>query len=174
MPVLPGPTAGDTSWFVDDRFGLFIHWGTYSLAARHEWVQQRERSPTKTTTSTSTTSIPTSTTARLGTGSQERRHEVLRGHHQAPRGLLPVGLRPDRLQGHPDTWGKDVLRPMVDAFRAEGFKVGFYHSLLDWHHPEFPVDPVHPMRDDLAYRETHRDRDFASTPNTCTGRPASY
>ena len=43
MPVLPEPTAGDTSWLVHDRFGLFIHWGIYSLAARHEWIKNRER-----------------------------------------------------------------------------------------------------------------------------------
>ena len=61
MPVLPEPTAGDTSWFVHDRFGLFIHWGTYSLAARHEWVKQRERIPTRITRSTSTTSTLTCT-----------------------------------------------------------------------------------------------------------------
>ncbi|HUM27855.1 MAG TPA: alpha-L-fucosidase, partial [Anaerolineales bacterium] len=36
--------------------------------------------------------------------------------------------------------GRDLLRPFVDAFRAEGFKIGFYHSLLDWHHPDFTVD----------------------------------
>ncbi len=35
----PKPTAGDTSWFVHDRFGMFIHWGLYAIAARHEWVQ---------------------------------------------------------------------------------------------------------------------------------------
>ncbi len=43
MPELPEPTAGDTSWLTHDRFGLFIHWGLYSLAARHEWVKNRER-----------------------------------------------------------------------------------------------------------------------------------
>ena len=44
-PVRPG--AGDTSWFVHDRFGLFIHWGLYALPARHEWVQHTtSRSPT--------------------------------------------------------------------------------------------------------------------------------
>ncbi len=32
------PTPGDTSWFVHDRFGLFIHWGIYALPGRHEWV----------------------------------------------------------------------------------------------------------------------------------------
>ena len=39
---------------------------------------------------------------------------------------------------------RDLLRPMVEAFRAEGLRVGFYHSLIDWHHPEFPVDGIHP------------------------------
>ena len=40
-----GPSfgQGDTKWFVDARFGLFIHWGTYALAARHEWVKHNER-----------------------------------------------------------------------------------------------------------------------------------
>src|SRR5881397_109600 len=43
MPRLPEPGAGDTRWFVHDRFGLFIHWGIYALPARHEWVKSRER-----------------------------------------------------------------------------------------------------------------------------------
>ena len=37
------PTPGDTSWFTHDRFGLFIHFGTYALAARHEWMKQLEQ-----------------------------------------------------------------------------------------------------------------------------------
>lgn len=36
-------TPGDTEWFVEDRFGMFIHWGTYALAARHEWVKFNEK-----------------------------------------------------------------------------------------------------------------------------------
>ena len=38
---------GDSSWFVKDRFGMFIHWGLYALAARHEWVKNRERISTE-------------------------------------------------------------------------------------------------------------------------------
>jgi alpha-L-fucosidase len=49
---------------------------------------------------------------------------------------------------------------MVDAFRSEGLNVGFYHSLIDWHHPEFPIDGLHPMRDDEAFRETQKHRDI--------------
>ncbi|MEA3345045.1 MAG: alpha-L-fucosidase, partial [Chloroflexota bacterium] len=57
-------------------------------------------------------------------------------------------------------YGKDLLRPMVEAFRAEGLRVGFYYSLIDWHHPEFPVDRVHPMRDNEEFREKAKDRDI--------------
>ena len=31
------------AWWTNDRFGMFIHWGTYSLAGRHEWVKKKER-----------------------------------------------------------------------------------------------------------------------------------
>ena len=38
-------TPGNTAWFTHDRFGMFIHWGLYSMPARHEWVKTRERTP---------------------------------------------------------------------------------------------------------------------------------
>ena len=40
--IKPKPTQGDSSWFVEARFGLFIHWGLYALPARHKWVKSRE------------------------------------------------------------------------------------------------------------------------------------
>ncbi|MEZ4656964.1 MAG: alpha-L-fucosidase [Caldilineaceae bacterium] len=49
----------------------------------------------------------------------------------------------------------------MEAFRAHNFKVGFYHSVIDWHHPEFPVDGLHPMRENLAFREAAKNRDIA-------------
>lgn len=43
MPLFPEhKTAGDTSWFIHDRFGMFIHFGLYALPARHEWVKTNE------------------------------------------------------------------------------------------------------------------------------------
>ena len=43
MALKPGPTHGDARWFIRGRFGLFIHWGIYSAAARHEWVKNYEK-----------------------------------------------------------------------------------------------------------------------------------
>jgi alpha-L-fucosidase len=35
--------AGNTDWFVAARFGLFVHYGLYSIPERGEWVMNRER-----------------------------------------------------------------------------------------------------------------------------------
>lgn len=49
---------------------------------------------------------------------------------------------------------------MVEAFRAEGLKAGFYYSLIDWHHPEFTIDRVHPMRNNEQERAKNVDWDI--------------
>ena len=56
--------------------------------------------------------------------------------------------------------GRDLVREYVDAFRAEGLKVGFYYSLIDWHHPEFPLDHIHPRRNDPDAYEQSKDRNM--------------
>jgi alpha-L-fucosidase len=50
-------------------------------------------------------------------------------------------------------YGKDLIGPFVEAFRAEGLKVGFYHSVIDWHHEDYTRDPVHPQSDDESFWE---------------------
>jgi alpha-L-fucosidase len=55
-------------------------------------------------------------------------------------------------------YGRDVVAEFVDAFRAEGLRIGFYHSLLDWHHPDFPVDVHHPLRDHPGVVELNAER----------------
>ena len=41
----PRLTEDRYQWWLDARFGMFIHWGTYAMAARHEWVKNHERMP---------------------------------------------------------------------------------------------------------------------------------
>jgi alpha-L-fucosidase len=43
-------------------------------------------------------------------------------------------------------YGRDLIAPFLEAFRAEGLRTGFYYSLLDWHHPDFTIDIYHPLR----------------------------
>ena len=88
-------TPGNTDWFVKDRFGLFIHWGLYALPARHEWVKSHEMIPDDVYQKYFKHFDPDLYDPRpLGRRRRRRRDEVLRRHHQAPRRLLPLGLRP--------------------------------------------------------------------------------
>ena len=58
--------------------------------------------------------------------------------------------------------GRDLLRPMVEAFRARGLRVGFYHSLIDWHHPQYLIDPyIGPYRNRPDRAEMNKSRDQA-------------
>ena len=74
-------TPGDTAWFTHDRFGMFIHWGLYSMPARHEWIKMREEIPEEKYDKYFKYFNPD-----LFDG-----HEIRRAHHQAPRRLLHVG-----------------------------------------------------------------------------------
>ncbi len=161
MPALPEPTVGDTSWFVHDRFGLFIHWGIYALAARHEWVKHHERIPDERYQVYFDHFYPDLYDPRIWAQEAKNagmKYFVVTTKHHDGFCLWDSALTDYKVTNTP--WGKDLLHPMVDAFRAEGFRVGFYHSLIDWHHPEFPIDGLHPMRDDVAFREAQAHRDI--------------
>ena len=48
-------------------------------------------------------------------------------------------------------YGKDLIKEYVEAFRAEGLKVGFYYSLIDWHHPDYTIDRVSSAEAGIRY-----------------------
>ncbi len=158
----PYPTGGDTAWFVQDRFGLFIHWGLYALPARHEWVRQREQLNDDHYDRYFAHFDPDLydpvAWARQAKAAGMR-YVVLTTKHHEGFCLWDSALTEYKAPNTPA--GRDLLRPFVEAFRAEGLKIGFYHSLLDWHHPEFPVDGIHSQRDDEEFKAATRGRDIA-------------
>lgn len=161
MPKLPEPTVGDTSWFVHDRFGLFIHWGIYALAARHEWVKNREKIRDEDYQKYFDHFDPDlydpTVWAKEAKNAGMKYFVVTTKHHDGFC-LWDSALTDYKATNTP--YGKDLIKPMVEAFRNEGLRVGFYHSLIDWHHPEFPIDGLHPMRDDVEFREREKNRDI--------------
>lgn len=58
---------------------------------------------------------------------------------------------------------KDLIKEWVDAFRAEGIKIGFYYSLIDWHHPDFTIDNTHSQRpnNEADYAALNKNRDMS-------------
>ena len=145
----PKPTDGDTSWFVHDRFGIFIHWGLYALPSRHEWVQSNEKiSPNDYYERYFTRFNPHKYDPRqwaITAREAGMKYVVLTSKHHEGFCLWDSNYTDFKVTNTP--YGKDLLVPYVETFRAEGLRVGFYYSLIDWHHPEFPIDIFHPLRD---------------------------
>lgn len=157
----PMATAGDTSWFVQDRFGLFIHWGIYALPARHEWVKNREQLTDEHYQRYFDHFDPDLYNPTIWARAAREagmKYAVLTTKHHDGFCLWDSALTDYKATNTPAK--RDLVRSFVDAFRAEGLKIGFYHSLIDWHHLAFPIDGLHPQRDDLAFRERQANRDM--------------
>ena len=155
------------AWFIQDRFGLFIHWGIYALAARHggnglaEWIKSGEKMSDAQYQRYFEYFDPDRYDPAAWARMAKRvgmRYAVITTKHHDGFCLWDSQLTDYKATRTPA--GRDLLRPWVEAFRAEGLKIGFYHSLLDWHHPEFPLDGFHPHRDDLTFREANQQRDM--------------
>ena len=154
-------TPGDTTWFTRDRFGMFIHFGLYAMPARHEWVKTREMIPEEKYDTYFKYFNPDLFDARAW--AQEAReagmkYAVLTTKHHEGFCLFDSRYTDYKITNTP--FGRDLVKEYVEAFRAEGLKVGFYYSLIDWHHPEFPIDVQHPRRDDPDAEEQSRNRDI--------------
>jgi len=155
-------SSADLSWFTHDRLGLFVHWGLYSLGARHEWLMSRER-------------IKQTEYERYARYFEADLYDPVEWAAQAKRaGMKYVVLTTKHHDGFclwdskltdytsvNSACGKDLVKAFVEAVREAGLKVGFYHSLLDWHHPDFPVDGYHPRRDDADVSAQNTGRDLA-------------
>jgi len=160
MSVEVRKATGDSSWFVHDRFGLFIHWGLYALPARHEWVKSHEHITDEDYQKYFDHFDPDlydpHAWARAAKEAGMKYFVITTKHHE---GFCLWDSKHTDYKATNTPCGKDLLRPMVEAFRAEGLRIGFYHSLIDWHHPEFPVDRLHPKRDNEAERQKNEHRD---------------
>ncbi len=168
MSLTTRPTLGETDWFVKDRFGLFIHWGLYALPARHEWVKSREQIPDDVYDTYFKYFDPDLYDPRqwaaAAAGAGMKYFVVTTKHHEGFC-LWDSALTDYKAPNTP--CGRDLLHPMVDAFREQSMKVGFYHSIIDWHHPEYVIDNKnhalrnHPERDALnAQRDQMKYADY--------------
>ena len=157
---VPRPPAGPAEWFTETRFGLFVHFGPYSAAARHEWVMTNERMTTEEYARYVDVFDPDLFDARAiaraakdaGMG-----YVVLTSKHHDGFGLWDSAVSDYTIAR---TRGRDLVAELAAAVRAEGLRLGLYHSVIDWHHPDFTVDHVHPRRDDPDAHALNDGRDM--------------
>ena len=145
------------TWFQHARFGMFIHWGLYAIPARGEWVKQTEAIPEAEYQPFFETFNPTDYDPRLWAKAARQagmKYAVMTTKHHD--GFCLFDSKYTDYKATNTQAGRDLVREYVDAFRAEGLKVGFYYSLLDWHHPDYPIagDSIHPYRN-MPERNTH-------------------
>ena len=143
-------------WFRRDRFGMFIHWGLYAIPARGEWVRSVEEMPEEQYKPFFDEFNPVDFDARAWARLAKQagmKYAVLTAKHHDGFCLFDSKLTDWKSTNTP--FGRDIVREFLDAFRAEGIRVGLYYSLLDWHHPDYPAfgDRQHPMRNNEAYRD---------------------
>lgn len=135
------------AWWTHDRFGMFIHWGLYAMPARHEWVKHNEQLTNAQYQNYFDLFNPNQfdpkSWAKQAKAAGMKYAVLTTKHHE---GFCLFDSRYTDYKATNTPAKRDLVKEFVDAFRAEGIKVGFYYSLIDWHHPDFTIDVVHPQR----------------------------
>jgi len=151
-------------WWTDARFGMFIHWGLYALPARHEWVKNRERMTNEQYQKYFENFNPDlynpKEWARMAKEAGMKYVVLTAKHHE---GFCNWDSKYTDYKVTNTPFGRDIIKEYVEAFRAEGLKVGFYYSLIDWHHPDYTIDSNHPQRQgsDTAYARLNKGKDMS-------------
>lgn len=147
-------------WFMEDRFGLFIHWGLYSIPARGEWIRNNERLSVEDYQPYFEEFNPIYYNPREWAKAAKeagQKYAVLTAKHHDGFCLFDSKLTDYKATNTPA--GRDLIKEYIEAFRDEGLKVGLYYSIIDWYHPDYPAygDRHHPMRDNEDFKNVTGD-----------------
>jgi alpha-L-fucosidase len=126
-------------WFQDARFGLFIHWGVYSVLGDGEWVMNNQQIPIKTYEKIPSFFNPTqfdpAEWVRIAKDAGMKYITITSKHHDG------FAMFDSKISDYnivkKTPYGKDVLKMLADECRKQGIKLFFYHSQLDWHNADY-------------------------------------
>lgn len=142
-PLQQAPSDTDASrdrrmqWWHEARFGMFIHWGLYSVLGRHEWAMEEEGIPVSEYEQLAKKFNPKPDSprafAKLAKAAGQKYMVMTSKHHE---GFCNFDTKLTNYCVAKQAAGRDLLREYVEAARSEGLRFGFYYSLMDWHHPD--------------------------------------
>jgi len=124
-------------WWHEAKFGMFIHWGLYAVVGRHEWVMEQEAIPVAEYEQLARKFKPKPNAAREWARLAKRagmKYMVMTTKHH--EGFCLFDTQYTNYCAPRQACGRDLVAEYVEAARAEGLRVGFYYSLMDWHHPD--------------------------------------
>ena len=150
IPEKPQQRDARMAWWREARFGMFVHWGLYSglagswkekQVAKHggmEWLQFRVKAESEEYAKEATPHFKpkkgfATHWAKLAKQAGCKYIVFTSKHHD---GFSLHDSKTTTFDAK-DLVDRDLCKEIVEACRAEGLKVGFYHSVIDWHHPQY-------------------------------------
>jgi alpha-L-fucosidase len=139
-PYVPTPeNLAAREWFQEARFGIFIHWGVYSVLGRGEWAMNIEKIPAdeyeKLADEFNPAKFDAAEWVSLFKRSGAKYITITSKHHDGFAMWDSQAGDWDIVDRTP--YGRDILKQLADECDKQGMKLFFYHSQLDWHHPDY-------------------------------------
>ncbi len=125
------------AWWRKARFGMFVHYGLYSQIGRNEWAMTMENIPVPEYEKLANTFNPKPGAPREWAALAKQagmKYMVMTTRHHEGFSLWDSKVNPYNSVNYGPRC--DIVREFVDACREYGLKIGFYSSLMDWHHPD--------------------------------------
>ena len=135
-PPLTG--AERTRWFREAKFGMFIHWGPYAVLGRHEWARHRFQIPQAEYDAYARAFNPVRFDAKQWVSIAENagaKYIVITSKHHDGFSIYRSRVSDYDMEITP--YPGDPLKMLAAACRERGMRLGFYHSIMDWHHPDY-------------------------------------
>jgi len=158
LAALPGRTAQEQvaetpeqhdarmQWFRESRFGMFVHWGVYSVPAGEwngqkgygEWFMQETKMPVSQYEKFADQFNPVKFDAKEWVRIAKAagmKYIVITSKHHDGFGMYRSDLTDWCIKRTP--FQRDPLKELADACKEAGIKFCLYHSIMDWHHPDW-------------------------------------
>jgi len=133
-------------WWADARFGLFIHWGLYAILAGEwqgetgygEWIRHSAKIPLEEYDRLANRFNPVKFDAgqwvRMAKEAGMKYIVITSKHHD---GFCLFDSKYTDFDVMSTPFRRDILGELADACEKEGIRLCFYHSIMDWHHPDY-------------------------------------
>ncbi len=134
----PLPEAERTRWFREAKFGMFIHWGAYSVIGRHEWARHRFQIPQAEYDKFARRFNPVKFDADAWVDLAQNagaKYMVITSKHHDGFAIFRSKVSDYDIEITP--YPGDPLKLLAAAAQRKGMRLGFYHSIMDWHHPDY-------------------------------------
>ena len=133
-------------WWRNARFGMFIHWGLYAVPAGKwgnqtnygEWIREEAHIPVgeyeKFMPQFNPVKFDANAWAKMAKDAGMK-YVVFTSKHHEGFDMWPAADSEWSIKNTP--FKRDVLKELSNAVRHQGLTMGFYHSIMDWHHPDY-------------------------------------